>query len=41
MKNSRVEQGLNKEQGGSYRVALFLITSLFFMWGLSYGLLMY
>jgi len=39
MKNSRVEPGLNKEQGGSYRVALFLITSLFFMWGLSYGLL--
>ena len=39
MSNDQAGQGVNHVQGGSYRVALILITSLFFMWGLSYGLL--
>jgi len=37
--NIQAEQQASQVQGGSYRLALILITSLFFMWGLSYGLL--
>lgn len=39
MANIQAEQQASQVQGGSYRLALILITSLFFMWGLSYGLL--
>lgn len=39
MSNVQAKQGLNPMQGGSHKTAFFLITCLFFMWGLSYGLL--
>lgn len=39
MNNVQVKSGAGPMQGGSYKTAFFLITCLFFMWGLSYGLL--
>lgn len=39
MENTQADQTLGRVEGGSYKLAIILITSLFFMWGLSYGLL--
>lgn len=38
-KQSKVQTGVYRHAAPSVRVALMLVTSLFFLWGLSYGLL--